>query len=151
MKRLFYLPKRLSFQLLPHKTVNTGGSGFTALAVCMKSCCIWMCLQSAIMPCLALHSSNTRALEKLISYSPHWAGFFCQTRSRVKTIIVGKLAQKICSAHLICTTFSSLLSKLTVLDNRVLIKCLWGQIRPISWILHNRNESEHVFVSKMKQ
>lgn len=32
--------------------------------------CVWLYLQSAaIMPCLALHSSNTRALEKLISYS----------------------------------------------------------------------------------
>ena len=133
------LQRDLSFLLIPHKTISFGWSGLPALAVCMKSSRIWMCLQSAITPCLALRSSNTRVLEKLISYSTLWAGFFCQTRSRVKTIIVGKLAQKICSAHLIYMTFSSLLSKLTVSDVRVLIKCLWGQIRPNSWILHNRN------------
>lgn len=104
---------------------------------CLHEILLHLCLQSAIMPCLALHSSNTRALEMLISYSAHWAAFFCETRRRVKTIIVGKLAQTICSAYLIYMTFSSLLSKITLSDDRVLIKCLWGQIRPISWILHN--------------
>lgn len=108
--------KETCFQSILLKMVNIGWSGFTALAVCMKSPCVWLCLQSAaIMPCLALHSSNTRALEKLISYSTDWAGFFCQTRSQVKTIIVG---QKLYNAHLIYMSFSSLLSKLTVLMTR---------------------------------
>lgn len=48
-------------------------------------------LCAAITPCLAFHSSNTRALEKLISCSSEGAGFFCQLRSWVKTIIVGQI------------------------------------------------------------
>lgn len=76
-------------------------------------CCFFLCLYEispGLVPLcrvrqsrLALPSthSNTRALEKLISCSSERAGFLCQMRSQVKTIIVGKSCLKIlCSFDL---------------------------------------------------
>lgn len=78
----------------------------------------------------SLCSSNTRALEMLISCSSEGAAFFCQLRSQVKTIIVGKLCLKIYDVHLIYISFSlnpppSPQPSLTA-HYGTFNKCLWG-------------------------
>lgn len=105
------------------KTTSFGLHCF--LSPCMKSPHVRSSLQSvAITPCLAHHSSNTRALEKLISCSSEGTGFFCQPRSQVNTIIAGKLCLKIYNAHLIYMSFSWLAAPILLNSLQCYIRAL---------------------------